>query len=248
MAILGRMRSPAWLVLVLALPLPAAAEQAYKIIGVDGAVIYTDRPAPGAREIKIPRPSSYAPRELAVSRLTPEPEPVARDAYASIRIVKPEPEATIHTGEGEGGVDVDVQLEPELQEGHTLTYSIDGKETAKGLRTNRVRVTDLDRGAHHLDVSVRDEGGVLVGRSDRVTFHVRRPSINDPLRPNQPKDRPGSAATPTPLPAQAGYAPAAPTKFTPPPAAGYAPPAGQKQPYAPSTAAPYAPAYTPPPP
>jgi hypothetical protein len=240
------MRSIAWLALACIPAFSANAEQAYKIIGADGAIIYTDRPVPGAVEIRIPKPSSYAPRELSSARLSPEPEPVVRDVYAAVRIIKPEAEATIHAGEG--GVDVDVQLDPPLQEGHTFTYSVDGKETAKGLRTNRVRITDLDRGTHHVEVTVRDEGGVLVGRSDRVTFHLRRPSINDPQRPDQPKGRPGSAATPTPLPAPAGYAPAAPAKFTPPPAAGYAPPAAQKPPYAPSTAAPYAPAYTPSPP
>lgn len=239
------MRPIAWLALACIPAFPANAEQAYKIIGADGAIIYTDRPVEGAVEIRIPKPSSYAPRELSVARLSPGPEPVVRDVYVAVRIIKPEPEATIHAGEGEGGVDVDVQLDPPLLEGHTLTYAVDGKETAKGLRTSRVRITDLDRGTHHVDVTVRDEGGVLVGRSDRVAFHVRRPSINDPLRPDQPKGRPGAPATPTPLPAPAGYAPAAPTKFTPPPAAGYAPPAAQKLPYAPSTAAPYAPAYTP---
>jgi len=239
------MKTLAWLALASLSAASVHAEQAYKIIGADGAIIYTDRPVEGAVEIRIPKPSSYVPRELSVTRLSPEPEPVARDAYAAIRIVKPEPEATIHDGT-EGGVDVDVQLDPPLQEGHTLAYEVDGKETAKGLRTNRVRITDLDRGTHHVDVTVRDEGGVLVGRSDRVTFHVRRPSINDPLRPDNPKGSPGTPATPTPLPAPAGYAPGAPAKFTPPPAAGYAPPAMQKRPYAPPTGNPYAPTYTPP--
>lgn len=237
------MRSIACLALACIPVFAANAEQAYKIVGADGAIVYTDRPVAGAVEIRIPKPSSYAPRELPVTRLSPEPEPVVRDVYTVVHIIKPEPEATIQAGEE--GVDVDVRLDPPLQEGHTLTYAVDGKEIAKGLRTDRVRITDLDRGTHHVDVTVRDEGGVLVGRSDRVTVHVRRPSINDPLRPDQAKEKPGSIATPTPLPAQAGYAPGAPAKFTPAPTAGYAPASGQSPPYVPSTAAPYAPAYTP---
>jgi len=56
-------------------------------------------------------------------------------------------------------VDIDVLLDPDLMEGHTLSYIIDGKEMAKGLRANRVRITDLDRGTHHLEVAVRDEAG-----------------------------------------------------------------------------------------
>lgn len=230
---LGRMRSIACVAVLVALPAAAVAELAYKIIGVDGAVIYTDRPVPGAVEIKIPKPSSYAPRELPVSLQPPEPEPVVRDAYEDIRITKPEQDATVHLGEG--GVDVDVLLEPPLQEGHTLTYAVDGKEAATGLRTTRVSITDLDRGTHHVDVSVRDEGGALVGRSPQVAFHVRRPSVNDPLR-RDPR---------TGAPVQGGYKPAGPGSYGPPGAPSYVPPKPGKPPFVPAAPAGYAPSYAP---
>ncbi len=215
LAMLRRMNRLPWLVLAFAVCVPAAADLAYKIVGPDGSVVYTDRPVPGARPVQIPKPSTYVPP---------------------------------------GGVDIDVLLKPELLEGHTLTYTIDGKEIAKGLRTNRVRVTDLERGTHHLEVVVRDDGGAVVGRSPRVTFHVRRPTVMDGQRRDGQLFGPGAGPPPQPPPgyaparAGAGYAPAplgagfSPPRPDRPP---YAPGRQDGLPYAPAPTAPYAPAYAP---
>jgi hypothetical protein len=222
------------------------------MVGPDGSVVYTDRPVPGARPVQIPTPSTYAPPDLpATTRITPPAEPVVTDVYTEIQIAKPEPEGTVNVVEG--GVDVDVQLKPELLEGHTLTYSIDGKEIAKGMRTNRVRVTDLDRGTHHLEVTVRDDGGAVVGRSPRVTFHVRRPTVNDGLRREGQPLAPGAGPTPrpppgyAPAPVGAGYAPMPRgTGYAPaPPGAAFDPTRPDRPPYAPVATSPYAPTFTP---
>ena len=253
LAMLGRMNRLPWLALAFAVCVPAAADLAYKIVGPDGSVVYTDRPVPGARPVQIPKPSTYVPPDLpATTRLAPPPEPVVTDVYTDIRIATPEPDGTVNVVEG--GVDIDVLLKPELLEGHTLTYTIDGKEIAKGLRTNRVRVTDLDRGTHHLEVVVRDDGGAVVGRSPRVTFHVRRPTVTDGQRRDGQPIPPWAGPAPLPPP---GYAPARPgAGYVPAPlGAGYAPTRQDRPPYVPGRqdgppflpppTAPYAPAYTP---
>lgn len=252
LAMLGRMRHAAWLSLLVCAA--AAAGTAYKSIGPDGSVVYTDRPAPNAQELRLPEPSTYAPPDLPASRSAPafQPEPVAGSAYQSVRITAPPNEGTVFAAQG--GVDVDVALEPALVDGHTLTYVVDGKEVAKGLRTERVRVTDLDRGTHHVEVAVRDEAGRLVSMSDRITFHLRQPSINDPLRPDdeaqpeqpieppppsyRPPEPPSYERTEKPayLPTEKpAYTPEKPN-FVPPPPPSYVP--------APPPA-PYAPRYTP---
>ncbi len=249
---LRRMRHAAWLTLVACAT--AAAGTVYKSIGPDGAVVYTDRPAPNAEELRLPEPSSYAPPALPAGGAAPafQAEPVVGAVYRSVRITAPPNEGTVFAAQG--GVDVDVALEPGLLEGHTLTYVVDGKEVAKGLRTDRVRLTDLDRGTHHVEVAVRDEGGRLAAVSDRITFHLRQSSINDPLRPDD-EEKPEQPVAPLPpsyrppeppsyerteKPAYAptekpSYVPAKPS-FVPPPPPSYVP--------APPPT-PYAPRYTP---
>lgn len=245
---LARMRHAAWLGLFACAA--AAAGTVYKSLGPDGSVVYTDRPAPNAQELRLPEPSTYAPPDLPATGSAPafQPEPVAGSAYQSVRITAPPHEGTVFAAQG--GVDVDVTLEPALLDGHTLTYVVDGKEVAKGLRTDRVRVTDLDRGTHHVEVAVRDESNRLIALSDRITFHLRQSSINDPLRPDddekpeQPIEPPPPSYVPSEPPSyertekpvyvpteKPAYRPEKPS-FVPPPPASYVP-APPSTPYAP---------------
>jgi len=254
------MRHVAWLSLLVCTA--AVGGAAYKSIGPDGSVVYTDRPTPNAQEVRLPEPSTYAPPALPASGAAPSfgAEPLAADLYTLIRVTAPPDDGTLFASQG--GVDIDVLLDPDLMEGHTLSYIIDGKEMAKGLRANRVRITDLDRGTHHLEVAVRDEGGRVVGRSARVTFHLRQSSLNDPLRDKDgDKDggKPEKPPTYKPPSEKPPYVPPASTKppyvppATKPP---YQPPASTTSPYvppakppsyvrAPPARPPYSPSYTP---
>lgn len=240
------MRHSAWLALLLSVA--AVGGTAYRSVGPDGTVTYTDRPAPNAEEVRLPEPSVFTPPALPASGTAPAfgAEPLAADLYTTVRITTPPDGGTLFAAQG--GVDVDVLLEPSLMEGHTLSYIVDGKEMAKGLRANRIRITDLDRGAHHLEVAVRDESGGIVGRSGRITFHLRQSSLNDPLRDKDDNDKPDKDPSYKPPADKPPYTPPATT--TPP----YVPPASTRPPYQPpSTTSPYAPpakppSYVPPPP
>jgi hypothetical protein len=229
------MRHIAWSGLLLAAA--AAGGTAYRSVGPDGTVIFSDRPSPNSEEVRLPAPSSYPPPALPARGEAPAfaDQPLAAALYDTVRITAPPDGATVFAAQG--GVDVDVSLDPSLMEGHTLTYVVDGKEMAKGLRTDRIRITDLDRGTHHLEVAVRDEAGGIVGRSQRVTFHLRQSSLNDPLRDKDDGDTPPKDPTYKP-PTDKPYVP--PVPQTPP----YVPPAVVKPPYQPPTAT--APPYVPP--
>lgn len=250
LAMLGPMRHLAWLGLLLATA--ATGGTAYKSIGPDGSVVYTDRPTPNAQEVRLPEPSVYTAPAAPATGSAPAlaGEPLAADLYTAIRITAPPDDATLFVAQG--GVDVDVLLEPALLDGHTLSYVVDGKEVAKGLRTNRIRITDLDRGTHHLEVAVRDDGGSLVGRSARITFHLRQSSLFDPLRDKDGKDendKPDKDPTYKPPADKPPYVPPAPTTppYAPPTSSkpAYQPPASATSPYAPPAKAP---SYVPPPP
>ena len=255
---LRRMRHAAWLSLVVCAT--AAAGTVYKSVGPDGAVIYTDRPGKNAEELKLPDPSTYPPPTLPAAGNAPPfaAESAGGAVYESVRVTAPPNEGTAFAAQG--GVDVDVVLQPALMEGHTLTYVVDGKEVAKGLRTDRVRVTDLDRGTHHLEVAVRDEGGRLVARSQRVTFHVRQSSVLDPLRedkekPEQPIETappsyepPGKPTYGPPKSVVSPYAPPPGKSYESPerPTSSYAPPPKPASSYVPTPPpTPYSPRYTP---
>jgi hypothetical protein len=252
------MRHITWLGLLVGAT--AVGGTAYKSVGPDGTVVFSDRPTPSSQELRLPEPSTYAPPALPARPNAPAfvgEQPQAQ-VYDAIRVTAPPHDGTVFASQG--GVDIDVMLDPSLMEGHTLSYIVDGKEMAKGLRANRIRITDLDRGTHHLEVAVRDASGSVVGRSARITFHLRQSSLNDPLRPDDDtKAKPEQQPTYKPPSATPSYTPPTPSTqpYVPPVTKQpYQPPGSTTNTYPPPTKAPsfvptpparapYAPSYTP---
>jgi hypothetical protein len=177
---LRRMKRAAMLVL-LAAGSAAMAGTVYKSVGPDGVTIYSDRQVPGSVPVDLPESSTFSPRELpAVAEPPPlAAEPLSTGEYRSLAIVAPRDEETLYNRDRR--VDVELSLDPALLEGHTLSLSLDGAEIAKGLRSTRMRLTDLERGAHQLEASVYDAEGKLIERSTRIRFYlVTETVIKDP--------------------------------------------------------------------
>jgi len=201
------MRHITWLGLLVGAT--AVGGTAYKSVGPDGTVIFSDRPMPNAEEVRLPEPSTYTPPDFPTKR--PEETKVggreSTNTHQVARIVAPADDSTAFAAEG--GLDVDVLLDPPLMNEHTMSYIMDGRELATGIRANQIRITDIDRGTHHLQVEIRDQTGKVVTHSQSVKFHYRQPSILDPLRrgrppPGQPQtpgeSRPPTSTEPNPVP------------------------------------------------
>ncbi len=177
---LQRMKRAALLVLLFAGS--AAAGTVYKYVGPDGVTIYSDRQVPGAIAVDLPESSTYAPREMpATSPASGEAveEPLG-GVYETLAIVEPANEGTVRSNEGR--VDVSVTLQPAIQDGHTLSFLLDGNEIAKGLRSTRFRLTDVERGEHRLEASVYDAEGGLLARSRPIRFFLQKASVAEKLR------------------------------------------------------------------
>jgi len=184
LAMLGSMRHLAWLALIVAAAV--AGGTAYKSIGPDGTVIYTDRPTPNAEQVRLPEPSTYTPPPLPAGGPSPVSggEPVSTGEYSSFTIVAPKNEETLHNRDRT--VDVDLSLEPPLGENHTFGVTLDGAELAKGLRTPRMRLTDLQRGPHQLEASVYDADGKEIERTRAIRFYLLTETlIKEPLDAQQ---------------------------------------------------------------
>ncbi len=160
----------------------AVAGTVYKYVGPDGVTIYSDRQVPGAVAVDLPASSTYAPVGLPATSPAPGEavEGPLGGVYETLAIVEPESEATVRSNEGR--VDVSVTLQPAIQEGHTLSFHLDGNEIAKGLRSTRLRLTDVERGEHRLEVSVHDAEGSLLERSRPIRFYLQKVSVAEKLR------------------------------------------------------------------
>lgn len=113
--------------LLLALSASAAAE-VYTYVDAQGNRVYTDKPHANATRVDI-RPSnnmSASPPLPAPARKVKRKQAITH--YDMLRILIPEPDATIH--DGAGNLIVTVTSEPALQPNHGYRLLLDGKVIA----------------------------------------------------------------------------------------------------------------------
>lgn len=168
---------PALLVTGLLLSLSAAAA-VYMERDAEGNVVFTDRPSSeDAKPIELNPPSTYqAPPIPRAARQNGTQDDSSED-YKAIAIARPANDAPIR--ENSGNLEVSIDLIPALKPGHHIVLLLDGAPAAEG-RSTTLRLQNVDRGTHTLQAQVVDDNGNVIIRSDNVTFHMLRISVNRP--------------------------------------------------------------------
>lgn len=102
-----------------------------------------------------------------------EAKPLFR--YDMLRVLVPEPDATIRSSAGE--LIVSITSEPGLQRGHRYRLLLDGQPTAEPGPSPVFALSNIDRGSHNLSVEILDELGRTVERTANQPFHMLRISL-----------------------------------------------------------------------
>ncbi len=172
------------LILSCAFTASAMAEGFYKWKDARGNIQYGDRPPANvkAQPMKMPKLTvieNYGDQWKPVT-FPRESDPYQQQetskttgvTYTSLSFVAPKANQSIRANDGD--VSAIISLKPPLKAGHVITFSIDGKEVAKGSsRTNNF--SNLPRGEHSVSVKVMDDKGKLL-KSESVRFTVLRHS------------------------------------------------------------------------
>lgn len=153
--------------------------QAYRWVDENGVVHFSDRPAPGAEQIELPRDTRTASQQR--SRAATAPAQSAREQqaeapafkYESLAIASPEAEQTLWNIEGV--LDVSLALRPALQDGHQVRVYFDGKRQTVGSASFQIQ--EVWRGVHNLQAEVVDAKGKLMIRSVTNRFYVQQNTI-----------------------------------------------------------------------
>ncbi len=153
----------------------------YRWVDAQGVVHYSDTPQPGAEKLKIQPAQTYS--------ATPAPpqgrpiEETAGNVYQSCRVSQPTAEQSFFAPES---IPVSLNLQPTLRSEDRLSVTLDGTPL-EPLEDSPLhfRISDPDRGAHTLSVTVRDASGAVVCTSPGVTFYVQRPSRLSPQSPTR---------------------------------------------------------------
>ncbi|WP_032834684.1 DUF4124 domain-containing protein [Pseudomonas sp. GM50] len=163
-----------WLLVACLISLPAMAE-VFTYIDAQGNRVFTDQP--GTRNAKrVPLATSNR-MSANPSSATPVAATKAKPLfhYDMLRVLVPDPDATIRSTGGE--LIVSVTSEPGLQQGHRYRLLLDGQPTADPGPSPVFALSNIDRGSHHLSVEILDEQGRTVERTANQPFHMQRISL-----------------------------------------------------------------------
>ena len=160
---------------LLLMALPAVA-QVYTYIDAEGNRVFTDQPRSNQAQRVELAPSNSMPS--SAPQYTPAPPAAAPEPsqrYQVLRILVPQPDATVR--DNSGNLIVTVSSEPGLLPGHSYRLLLDGVEAGQSGRSPVFPLENIDRGTHQLAVEIIDAQGRIIERTPSQPFHLHRMSL-----------------------------------------------------------------------
>ncbi|MEO5344298.1 MAG: DUF4124 domain-containing protein [Gammaproteobacteria bacterium SHHR-1] len=167
------------LIALLLLPQLLCAAEVYRWTDAQGRVHFGDEYPDGQAEVKPPekiklkQPSVYTAPPPATQSGTAQKAREAPIAYR-LEILSPRPEQSIHSAAGI--VQVETRLSPAPEPGLEFQYLLDGQVRARGPQPS-TRLSGVHRGAHDLQVIVRDAEGRRRAVSRLLSFYLHQPRV-----------------------------------------------------------------------
>jgi hypothetical protein len=166
----------AWLFVLSALMSLQASAEVFTYTDAQGNRVYTDQPRSNAKRVPIATSNRMSANPAAAPITTAKKsteQPLFH--YDMLRILVPEPDATIRSSAGE--IIVSVTSEPGLQRGHRYRLLLDGQATGEPGLSPVFPLSNIDRGSHNLSVEIFDAEGRTVERTANQPFHMLRISL-----------------------------------------------------------------------
>ncbi|NQD91344.1 DUF4124 domain-containing protein [Pseudomonas sp. CrR25] len=166
------MRIALFCLALLCLPLQA---EVYTYIDAEGNRVFTDRPTPGNAERLTLAPTNAMGAPAPAVAPPTVPVQASAPAYQLLRILVPQPDASIR--DNAGNLIVTASSEPALLQGHSFRLLLDGQAQGEPSRSPVFPLENIDRGTHQLAVEIVDPQGRLVERTPSQPFHMLRTSL-----------------------------------------------------------------------
>ncbi|WJN59193.1 DUF4124 domain-containing protein [Pseudomonas sp. SO81] len=176
------------LFLLLGLTSFASHAGVYTYVDAEGNRVFTDQPpSDKAQRIEL-APSNAMDATQAPLRPPPAyPTTKVEPAYDVLRIIVPEPDATIR--DPAGNLIVTASSEPTLRDGHNYRLIMDGQPIGEAGRSPVFPLQNIDRGTHKLSVEILDSYGRIVERTPSQPFHMKRISLAEKRKTNPCKKK-----------------------------------------------------------
>ena len=139
----------------------------------DGTFEFSDEPRRGSEAIVVEDPMIQPSRGL---KLPFRPVVSAQFGYNRLAITEPIEGVTLRNQQADA-VLVSGEFEPGLRKGHKVFLLVDGENFGRGTRSASFETSRLERGAHTLQLEIRDGDGETVFKSEAVTVNVQRATV-----------------------------------------------------------------------
>lgn len=168
----------------------SAQAQVYTYIDAEGNRVFTDSPRSSNAERVNIAPSNSAQLNQNPPSAGVAPPAVTKQVvhYQLLRILVPEPDASIHNASGD--LIVTLTSEPGLLPGHSYRLQLDGEAQGGPSSSPVFSLQNVDRGTHQLVGEIIDAAGLIVERTPAQPFHMHRMSLAQKrqIRPCQKDD------------------------------------------------------------
>ena len=158
------------------IPSLGAADALYKWVDAQGNVHYSDKPAPGATKIDVPKVHTFTPPQVAApegnSNASQDGQNRSRQRAPTsytLSISSPQDQETLWNVPS---VTVSVSISPALRSGDSVTITLDG--ASKTVTGTSATFDDVDRGEHTATASINGTSAAA------VTFFVQKTSGKKP--------------------------------------------------------------------
>lgn len=139
----------------------------------DGTFEFSDEPRSGSETIVVEEPMIQPSRGL---ELRSRPVFSTQFSYSRLVITEPIAGVTLRNQQADA-VLVSGEFEPGLRKGHRVFLLVDGETSGAGSRSASFQTSRLERGAHTLQLEIRDGDGEAVIKSEAVTVNVQRTTV-----------------------------------------------------------------------
>ena len=166
------------LLLSLLLLATSASAQVYTYIDAEGNRVFTDRPSANQHNVESVQlaPTNNMAQPPSTAQQQPLEAPtITAPAYQMLRILIPQPDATIR--DNMGNLIVTATSEPGLQPGHLYRLILDSQPWGEAGRSPVFALENIDRGTHQLAVEILDAQGRTLERTPSQPFHMMRISL-----------------------------------------------------------------------
>ncbi|MBH3406627.1 DUF4124 domain-containing protein [Pseudomonas glycinae] len=154
-----------------------ASAEVFTYIDAQGNRVYTDQPRGNAKRVPLATSNRMASNPTATAPVKPSKQSAEPPLfhYDMLRVLIPEPDATIRSSAGE--LIVSVTSEPGLQRGHRYRLLLDGQAVGEPGLSPVFPLSNIDRGSHNLSVEILDAEGRTVEKTANQPFHMQRISL-----------------------------------------------------------------------